>query len=411
MKKFLAYLSLCFAFSLLAAIMVAIACYGVRFRPSETAVLGVFLGVDESALTHYAVDDLWIASLHSGAEVSSSDCGVGFKRLVICTQTDSPKHTASLHFLTTLGWPQPIVSTGSEWLGRYDVNEFPNRTLQEIPIDPAPAIDGPATKLLWSGIIFDMITFGLPLLAVALWTSRLANRSAVALRRSITVTAVAWWIALVIPALGILDFYYCKNGSMSPKGFLPEISATSLGLCQVVGKMPAHIPWRNISIRAKTPAEFSQRTGSDPIQLPAGERNFNSYNGEEICGFAMCERTQDYLKPLPNFPSNPTEVTEVVRRGESVLAGWPMRAFSKGDATHHIFCVNDLSHLDVQWLLWFINVAVLSSGLAIICYSVVEIIRRWRRVAHGQCTTCRYLLNGSAICPECGRANAGSAKN
>jgi hypothetical protein len=127
-----------------------------------------------------------------------------------------------------------------------------------------------------------------------------------------------------------------------------------------------------------------------------------------VCGFMMSHRLQEYLKTDPNHPVDGFE--PVVRYGESVSAGWPMEAFSKGDSTHPVLAVSDLSHLDVQWLLWLINVAVLSAGLALICYPV-GIIRRWRRVAPGQCTTCRYSLNGSAICPECGRANAGSAKN
>ena len=117
----------------------------------------------------------------------------------------------------------------------------------------------------------------------------------------------------------------------------------------------------------------------------------------------MSHRLQEYLKTDPNHPVDGFE--PVVRYGESVSAGWPMEAFRKGDSTHPMLAVSDLSHLDVQWLLWLVNVGALSAGLAIICYPV-RIIRRWRRVAPGQCTTCRYPLNGSAICPECGRANS-----
>jgi len=208
-------------------------------------------------------------------------------------------------------------------------------------------------------------------------------------------TAVAWWLGLAIPALGIFDYVYCATGSRTPKGVLPEISSTSLGICQLIGERPNFVAWRKLTIQVTNPAEFALQTGSDPIPLPAAG---SKYEGLEVCGFAMSVRTQVYRTPLSGHPDEEYQTVA----GESMSAGWPMEAFKIGDSTHPIMAVSDLSHLNVQWLPWLANVAVLSAGLAIICYPVMRIIRRWRRVAPGQCTTCRYPLNGSAICPECG---------
>jgi len=90
------------------------------------------------------------------------------------------------------------------------------------------------------------------------------------------------------------------------------------------------------------------------------------------------------------------------RFGDEVSAGWPLQAFSKGDSTYQIFFVSDLSHLDVKWLPWLVNVTVLLAGCAIICYTR-GFIRRRRRTARGSCLVCGYQLAGATTCPECGR--------
>ncbi len=402
MKKFLAYLSLCFAFSLLTVIIVAFACHLIRFRPNPfmAGVLG-----SREAVIHDANEDLFLASLPSDVEVQD-DNGLGFRRVEIGLNPSrlGPRGIIRRHYLTTLGWPQKIFSNGSPWLGRYRESDLGLSNVDDW-LSVRIMTGGSSTVFHWSGILFDTLTFGLPICAAAMWLRGSRGWPSVVL----AVITVAWWLGLTAPALGVFDFVYCANGSRTPTGVVPEISKDSLGICHSGGtpRPENYVPWHDVSFIAASPEDFARRTGSDPFPPPP--EGWNAYWGQEVCGFMMSHRLQEYLKTDPNHPVDGFE--PVVRYGESVSAGWPMEAFSKGDSTHPVLAVSDLSHLDVQWLLWLINVAVLSAGLALICYPVMGIIRRWRRVAPGQCTTCRYPLNGSAICPECGRANAGSAKN
>ena len=397
MKKFLAYLSLCFVFSLLTVIIVAFACHLIRFRPNPfmAGVLG-----SREAVIHDANEDLFLASLPSDVEVQD-DNGLGFRRVEIGLNPSrlGPRGIIRRHYLTTLGWPQKIFSNGSPWLGRYRESDIGLSNVDDW-LSVRIMTGGFSTVFHWSGILFDTLTFGLPICAAAMWLRRSWGWPSVVL----TVITVAWWLGLTAPALGVFDFVYCANGSRTPTGVVPEISKDSLGICHSGGtpRPENYVPWHDVSFIAASPEDFARRTGSDPFPPPP--EGWNAYWGQEVCGFMMSHRLQEYLKTDPNHPVDGFE--PVVRYGESVSAGWPMEAFSKGDSTHPALAVSDLSHLDVQWLLWLVNVAVLSAALAIICYPVMRIIRRWRRVAPGQCTTCRYPLNGSAICPECGRANS-----
>ena len=396
MKKFLAYLSLCFAFSLLTVIIVAFACHLIRFRPNPfmAGVLG-----SREAVIHDANEDLFLASLPSDVEVQD-DNGLGFRRVEIGLNPSrlGPRGIIRRHYLTTLGWPQKIFSNGSPWLGRYRESDIGLSNVDDW-LSVRIMTGGSSTVFHWSGILFDTLTFGLPICAAAMWLRGSRGWPSVVL----AVITVAWWLGLTAPALGVFDFVYCANGSRTPTGVVPEISKDSLGICHSGGipRPENFVPWHDVSFIAASPEDFARRTGSDPFPPPP--EGWNAYWGQEVCGFMMSHRLQEYLKTDPNHPVDGFE--PVVRYGESVSAGWPMEAFRKGDSTHPMLAVSDLSHLDVQWLLWLVNVGALSAGLAIICYPV-RIIRRWRRVAPGQCTTCRYPLNGSAICPECGRANS-----
>ena len=396
MKKFLAYLSLCFVFSLLTVIIVAFACHLIRFRPNPfmAGVLG-----SREAVIHDANEDLFLASLPSDVEVQD-DNGLGFRRVEIGLNPSrlGPRGIIRRHYLTTLGWPQKIFSNGSPWLGRYRESDIGLSNVDDW-LSVRIMTGGSSTVFHWSGILFDTLTFGLPICAAAMWLRGSRGWPSVVL----AVITVAWWLGLTAPALGVFDFVYCANGSRTPTGVVPEISKDSLGICHSGGipRPENFVPWHDVSFIAASPEDFARRTGSDPFPPPP--EGWNAYWGQEVCGFMMSHRLQEYLKTDPNHPVDGFE--PVVRYGESVSAGWPMEAFKIGDSTYPIMAVSDLSHLDVQWLPWLANVGALSAGLAIICYPV-RIIRRWRRVAPGQCTTCRYPLNGSAICPECGRANS-----
>ena len=392
-RQMLIYLALGLTVGFLVAFVVAFACHLIRFRPDPFTALSVV--ASREALIYEAGENSWIASLPQDVQVRN-DNGIGFRRLEIRYKSGAPG-MMRYHYLTSLGWPQPIFSSGSPWLGRYCESDSPSLDWDEWSCAKVLAGDS-STTLHWAGIIFDTLTFGLPICAAAMWLRRSWGWPSVVL----TVITVAWWLGLTAPALGVFDFVYCANGSRTPTGVVPEISKDSLGICHSGGtpRPENYVPWHDVSFIAASPEDFARRTGSDPFPPPP--EGWNAYWGQEVCGFMMSHRLQEYLKTDPNHSVDGFE--PVVRYGESVSAGWPMETFSKGDSTHPVLAVSDLSHLDVQWLLWLVNLAVLSAALAIICYPVMRIIRRWRRVAPGQCTTCRYSLNGSAICPECGHA-------
>jgi hypothetical protein len=278
--------------------------------------------------------------------------------------------------------------------------------LDETLVDRTAMTGGPATTFHWSGIIFDTITFGLPLLVLTMLMPKFAQQQSIRVRRTAVVIAAGWWLCLAIPAVGVFDLCYCPRGSTDANGVLPQFALDlmncSIDFCRLTGEKSAR---RVLSFYTRNPTELTEWANNHLTPPTANEGR--SFESTEIRGFAVSKGTQSYLKPHPDYPD---KAKIVIRCGESMSAGWPLQAFTKGDFTYRIFFVSDLSHLDVQWLPWLGNVTVLSSGLAIICYPV-GIIRRWRRIAPGQCTTCRYPLNGSTICPECGRANAGSAKN
>ncbi len=399
MKKSLVFLSFCFTFGLLTSIVILVACHFIRFRPNP--ILAFERLGSREALVHDAKYDPLFIALPPSVELSN-DNGIGFRRIEIRHQPrwSVPQKIMKCHYLTTLGWPQAIFSSGSQWLGRYREDDSSSLNVDDL-FSARVVTGGSPISLHWSGIFFDTLTFSLPICVVALWVRGPRRWPENRVLHTIAVIMFAWWLGLAIPALGVLDYVYCENGSSTPKGILPKISETSLGLCQLVGKEPENFTWRNISTWTKTPSDFAQRTGSDPIQLSAQE--WDSYDGIEVCGFAMSERTQMYFKPDPEHPAGGYNL--VVRSGESMSAGWPMQAFRKGDSTHPILTVSDLSHLDVQWLPWLGNVAVLSAGPAVVFFTT-GFIRRRRRAARGQCLACGYRLNGAMICPECGWANA-----
>lgn len=388
-----ARLVLGFVVGLLAAFVVALVCHLMRFRPNPFMALGN-LGSRE-AVIHDAHVDAFLASLPPDIEVRD-DNGLGFRRIVIRYKSSTPG-LMRYHYLTSLGWPQPIFSTGSPWLGQYRESDSPSLDWDEW-FSAKVLTGGSSTVFNWSGIPFDALTFGLPICAAAMWLRGSKGWPSVTVRRALTMTAVAWWLGLAIPALGIFDYVYCATGSRTPKGVLPEISSTSLGICQLIGERPNFVAWRKLTIQVTNPAEFALQTGSDPIPLPAAG---SKYEGLEVCGFAMSVRTQVYRTPLLGHPDEEYHTVA----GESLSAGWPLEAFSKGDSTHPIMAVSDLSHLDVQWLPWLGNVSVLSTGLAIICCTPGFICRR-RRVKRGQCPTCGYQLKDTTRCPECGRVNS-----
>jgi hypothetical protein len=403
--KLIVRVTYCLTFGFLIVMIVAFLCRWFLVRPSQSEI-SLNLAYSGADLARCVGGDAWVAALSPDAEVLN-DHGIGFRRLEIrYRQASSVRGNISRHHLTTLGWPQPIFSSGSEWLGRCGTCDLLLWDLDETLVDRTAMTGGPATTFHWSGIIFDTITFGLPLLVLTMLMPKFAQQQSIRVRRTAVVIAAGWWLCLAIPAVGVFDLCYCPRGSTDANGVLPQFALDlmncSIDFCRLTGEKSAR---RVLSFYTRNPTELTEWANNHLTPPTANEGR--SFESTEIRGFAVSKGTQSYLKPHPDYPD---KAKIVIRCGESMSAGWPLQAFTKGDFTYRIFFVSDLSHLDVQWLPWLGNVAVLSSGLAIICYPV-GIIRRWRRIAPGQCTTCRYPLNGSAICPECGRANAGSAKN
>ena len=399
---------LCMAIGLLLAIGTAFICYIACLRPTERGRHE--FSPDQVAC--YAGDGSWLATLpleFPKYSELSNDCGFGFRQITLLLptslQTNPPTYTAQ-HLLTTLGWPQPIFSSGSDWLASTHFH-FPTRGHTfpvEIHPNLVPQTNPSATTLHWSGIIFDTITFGLPVLAFMMMTTTVISRTGVWLRRAVLIVTASWWIAIALPSIGMFTLFHTAQGNGENDEYSFRIIPSAAGQ-QIIPY--AHEEWHPVVTDGEQEPDTQLTykfkkvsTASDEWMLDQILEMQAIQCDPPLCDFAVSWRQHLHKSPHLKF---------TVRIGDVVVAGWPVRAFSKGDGTFLMF-VNDLSQLDVQWLAWLANVTVLSSGLAIICYPV-GIIRRWRRVAPGQCTTCRYPLNGSAICSECGRANAGSVKN
>ena len=363
-------------------IMVTFLCHAIRFRPDQSE-RSLNIAYSGEVLSHYASGDPWAAALSPKAEVAS-DHGIGFRRMEIRQRPDQhvPKNITR-HYLSTLGWPQPIVSSGSEWLGRYHESDLPMWALDDSVIDHAPMSGGPSTTLHWSGIIFNVITFGLPFLAVAMWVSRRASWSSLVLSRGVVIVAAAWWVGLTIPAVGIFDYVYCPIGSMTAKGVFPDFWS----LLEVTKGEKAI--GRPMSFYTTSPEEFSSRTGCNLIPLsPDGWRFLDGY---EAHGFAVTKRTQRKYLLDPEMPS---QIQPLIVWVESTTAGWPIEAFGNGDSSQSIFEVSDLSHLDVQWLPWLANVAMLSAMLLMVFYIPMHVFGRIRAARDHGMTGDHQLIKG-----------------
>ena len=395
----------CAIIGLSTALGTALVCHAIRLRPTEWDRYAFI----PDQIACYAGSDSWLATLPTEfpvGSVLSNDCGVGFRQITLLLpknlQASPPTYTTH-HLLTTLGWPQPIFSTGSNWLGNCGEFRLPvNGGLVTHVIHTDPFLEAPpsATTLHWSGIIFDTITFGLPVLALMM-AFPIVGRFGILSRRAIVIVTASWWLAIAYPAMGVFNLFHNVQGqTFHAKSDSTAIRTIPLQIGQGIISHTSEI-WFPVVTDTKRESADSIRfekvlTLSEewiPIEGESWEITPRQCS-PSLWDFAVSWREYNYRVPHPIF---------WLREGEEVLAGWPMQAFSKGDGTYRIF-LSDLSHLDVQWFPWLANVTVLSSGLAIICYPVMRIIRRWRRVAPGQCTTCRYSLNGSAICPECGHA-------
>ncbi len=101
----------------------------------------------------------WPPDIPGNAQVLA-DCGVGFTRLEIRWKRGGPTDPlVSRCFMSTLGWPQPLFSSGSEAVGRYDAVDLPGWTLTEEKMDRSTEKLVPKTTAHWSGLVFSIASF------------------------------------------------------------------------------------------------------------------------------------------------------------------------------------------------------------------------------------------------------------
>ena len=356
--RLLALLTLCVAFGAIVALGTALGYHFASVRLDPSTRYALYIGADLPLSCRAG----WPPEIPSRAQVLA-DCGVGFTRLEIRWKrgeaTDLP---VSRCFMTTLGWPQPLFSSGFEALGRYGAIDLPGWTLADDALDRLVATPAPRTTMNWSGFLFDIVTFSLPLLATAVWIPRLGGSLAARTKWTVNIATAAWILGLILPELGLIS---------SGPGY-PALTRTA---------------------SYSTPEEFGVR---ETIQLFTPSTDSSSrYQGFEASNFAVSWRCQNLL-----IVSSDGASAAVQRRGEIMTAGWPFRAFVAGDSTSTLLPIGDLSHLRVHWLRWLMNFAVLAAMLA--TAFIPNWVRRRMRRMRGQCLVCGYPLGSGAVCPECG---------
>jgi len=315
-----------------------------------------------------AYRNAWPLGVPDDAQVLACS-GVGYTGFEVRWKSgEAADSRISRFFVTSLGWPQPVLSTGSESIGRYSAVDLPGWTLANDELVRASPSPGPTTTVNWPGVLFNSVTFGLPLLAIAVWFPRLVRAVGSKSRWMITVAAVAWTLALVLPEWVL-------------------VSARASG--------PGYPALTRRTAYSKPEDFFVQ--GFD-LFTPADDSS-ERFQGFEATDFAVTYRCQSLLRLNSDGNS-----ASVLRRGEVMSAGWPFRAFVAGDATTQLVPASDLSQFEVRWLSWFVNVALF--GLALAVFFAPAGVRRMRRHLRGQCLGCGYPLGGGSICPECGRASS-----
>ncbi len=371
-----------------------------------------------SEIANYAGDGSWLATLplefSRGSELSN-DCGIGFRQVSLLVpqgSQENPSPYIAHHLVTTLGWPQPIFSTRSNWLQR---TEFKHPTRgrsyhMEVCVAPDSEPGGSATTLHWSGIAFDTISFGLPALVLLMMTPAVVGRTGVWVRRTVVIVTAAWWLALVYPAWCVYELFdgvglACPLYGMHPQlelKLLPSKTGQRITPQFSEEWLPVVHDWEK-EPDARLKFEFEKVSTASQVWVPeeVWEQSLSRCHPESLALSELAVSWREYNYKMSHLIFQ-------VRWAEEILAGWPMWSFSKGDGTYRLF-VTDLSHLDVLWLPWLVNVSAMTAGVAAI-YSVVVFIRHHRRRVPGHCSNCRYPLNGAAICPECGRTNAEPVK-
>lgn len=359
--RLLALLTLCVACGAIVALGTALWCHFASVRLDPSTRYALYIGADLPPSCRAG----WPPEIPSRAQVLA-DCGVGFTRLEIRWKrgeaTDLP---VSRCFMTMLGWPQPLFSSGSEALGRYGAIDLPGWTLADDALDRSVATPALRTTMNWSGLLFDIVTFSLPLLATAVWIPRLGGSLVARTKWTVTIATAAWILGLILPELGLISMW------LSGRGYFALTQTASYS----------------------TPEEFGVR---ETIQLftPTSDSP-EYYQGFDASNFAVSWRCQDLL-----ILSSDGASAAVKRRGQIMTAGWPFRAFVAGDSTSTLLPTGDLSHLRVHWLRWLMNVFVLAAMLAM--FFIPMWVRRQMRQTRGQCLACGYPLGSRAVCSECG---------
>lgn len=305
----------------------------------------------------------WPAKNPANARVLAAT-GVGITYLEIRWPSPDSNGVQQLRcFETYLGWPQAFVSTGWDVVGLRGAIQLEGWVLPDGATVPKNL--APRTTVLWSGVAFDLLTFGLPLLAAATWSRRLAGSDCRRARFAATLAALGWLVGLGIPECGLM---LANVGGIGYPGLVRTKQYATPSECG-----PAEI------VEAFTPAGNSTE----------------QYWGFEATNLAVTWRRQDLI-----LLDNGGRYVSLLRRGETMTAGWPLPAFAVGDSASAILQIEDISQLRVQWDRWAVNVAVLVCVGSI--WLIPSAVRRRVRRTRGQCPECGYPLVSPASCPECG---------
>jgi hypothetical protein len=266
--------------------------------------------------------------------------------------------------VTTFGWPQAILASGQSSAVMPGASSGMGASMFGSNSTPLSIPDGSWTQIHWSGVVFDIATGTLILMALSTWLPRLGALDSARLRWSLTVVAVAWVVALALPTWRLM-----RAQSSGP------------------GMPSLHVS------RFASPEEFGC-PHTTTLFTPTGQ-DATYYNAHERSDFAVTWRRQRLLLPIGDG-----SFARTVRDGMSCSAGWPWRAFVMGDDDAIIIPVVDVSQLQVRWVPWMANVLAISALISSV-FLPRYIIRRARR-RRGQCCECGYPIGAGPTCPECG---------
>lgn len=353
----------CLIAGLFATVIVAVLC--VLFAPVPNLYSR---GVDQYILTRYNLTS-------QRNEYNGDSCaGLGYQFFDIRQYDfDAPRGPSkpilrSQLFITEFGWPQLALVTDSPHVGTRlglssnHLNAAPTRIFHAFPI-----------RILWSGLVFDWLFFGL-LCAVLSWPLRpkacLGGRHAF----GIVVICLSFWMSL----FAAWGFDLARQELV----FLPrhyqvfnDLGTFETNVQQL--DLPLDVAWESFLATVNLSLGYQEwRASLSKGKENGGQTNIAAERGVAL-GWPAFSIRGDYFGSWSDAANNP---------------------FPSEARMSHLF---QLMALPVWWPGFLIN-WFLYALLLIAAVRGPGMIRRFVRVRRNRCVACGYPRGTSAVCSECG---------